>query len=122
MVKFRETLPENGNNSAYVHWRKDRLNTQTRTNKLGLRFSANGCGNKKVVIAVVLVQLGLRWQLNVVGHNEVRQHNAPRDAVMAGAACPRLVALALNEGDQAESRNVRSYHHERPAVAFFHSL
>ncbi len=90
--------------------------------KLGLGFGANGSGNEKVVVTVVLIQRRLRGQLNVIGHNEIRQHDAPRDAVMARTARPRPVAVALHEGDKAESRNLRPDHNELPLVAFFQSL
>ncbi len=58
----------------------------------------------------------------MIGHNEIRQHDAPRDAVMARTARPRPVAIALDEGDKAESRNIRPDHNELPTVAFFQSL
>ncbi len=99
---------------------------ETRTNigavKLGLGFSADGSGDEKVVVAVVLIQRGFRGQLNIVGHGEVGQHDAPWDAVMARTARPRSVAVTFDEGDKAEGRNVRPDHNELPTVAFFQGL
>jgi hypothetical protein len=90
--------------------------------KLGLGFSADGSGDKKVVVAIVLIQRRLRGQLNVVGHSEIWQHDAPWDAVMAQTVRPRLVAIAFDEGDKAEGRNVRPDHNELSTVAFFQGL
>jgi hypothetical protein len=119
---YRETILLIEKDLTFVLLKGKGSRTYIGIDKLGLGFSANGGGDEKIIVAIVLIQRRLRRQLNVVGHNEIRQHDAPWDAVMARTARPRLVAVAFDEGDKAESRNVRPDHNELPTVAFFQSL